>query len=134
MIPEGESAAPVNDDANDRITRVGRVLRKTHMDEIPQLWSILVGDMSVVGPRAAWTEEELVLEQETEAWRKRWFVKPGLTGLAQINDAKSTDPDAKLRYDIQYIREQSFWGDVMIVVRQLWKVGIDVGRMVRERV
>ena len=134
MVPEGESAAPVDDDANDRITRVGRVLRKTHMDEIPQLWSILVGDMSVVGPRAAWTEEELVLEQETEAWRKRWFVKPGLTGLAQINDAKSTDPDAKLRYDIQYIREQSFWGDVMIVIRQLWKVGIDVGRMVRERV
>jgi len=134
MIPEGASAAPVDDDANDRITRVGRVLRKTHMDEIPQLWSILVGDMSVVGPRAAWTEEELVLERETEAWRKRWFVKPGLTGLAQINDAKSTDPDAKLRYDIQYIREQSFWGDVMIVVRQLWKVGIDVGRMVRERV
>ena len=100
------------------------------MDEIPQLWSILVGDMSVVGPRAAWTQEEAVLEQETDAWRKRWFVKPGLTGLAQINDAKSTDPERKLRYDIQYIREQSFWGDVAIVIRQLWKVWKDVVGMV----
>ncbi len=133
MIPEGESANPIEDDANDRITRVGRILRKTHMDEIPQLWSILVGDMSVVGPRAAWTEEEAVLEQETDAWRKRWFVKPGLTGLAQINDAKSTDPERKLRYDIQYIREQSFWGDVAIVIRQLWKVWKDVVGMVLKR-
>ena len=126
MLPDGASANPVDDADNDRITRVGRVLRKTHMDEIPQLWSILVGDMSVVGPRAAWTQEEAVLEQETDAWRKRWFVKPGLTGLAQINDAKSTEPERKLRYDIQYIREQSFWGDVAIVIRQLWTVWTDV--------
>jgi len=133
MLPEGASANPVADAQNDRITRVGRVLRKTHMDEIPQLWSILVGDMSVVGPRAAWTKEEEVLEQETDAWRKRWFVKPGLTGLAQINDAKSTDPERKLRYDIQYIREQSFWGDVAIVIRQLWKVWKDVVGMVLKR-
>ena len=133
MLPEGASANPVADAENDRITRVGRVLRKTHMDEIPQLWSILVGDMSVVGPRAAWTKEEEVLEKETDAWRKRWFVKPGLTGLAQINDAKSTDPERKLRYDIQYIREQSFWGDVAIVIRQLWKVWKDVVGMVLKR-
>ncbi len=133
MIPEGESANPVEDDANDRITRVGRILRKTHMDEIPQLWSILVGDMSVVGPRAAWTEEEALIEQETDSWRKRWFVKPGLTGLAQINDAKSTDPETKLRYDVQYIRKQSFWFDLMIVIRQLWKVWKDVVGMVLNR-
>lgn len=133
MIPEGASANPVADDDNNRITRVGRVLRKTHMDEIPQLWSIFTGDMSVVGPRAAWTQEEEVIERETDAWRKRWFVKPGLTGLAQINDAKSTDPEAKLRYDIQYIREQSFFGDVMIVIRQLWKVGKDVVAMALNR-
>nr|WP_317988502.1 sugar transferase [Haloprofundus salinisoli] len=125
MIPEGESATPVEDDDNDRITEIGRVLRRTHLDELPQLWSILVGQMSVVGPRAAWTDEEALLERETEMWRKRWFVKPGLTGLAQINNAKSTDPNAKLRYDLEYIRRQSFWYDLKIVVRQLWLVTID---------
>ncbi|WP_049919940.1 sugar transferase [Halobiforma nitratireducens] len=131
MVPEGESVTPTEDEANDRITRVGRVLRRTHLDELPQLWSIFVGDMSVVGPRAAWTEEELLLEQDAPAWRKRWFVKPGLTGLAQINDAKSTNPNAKLRYDLEYIRQQSFWLDVKIVIRQIWGVLEDVIAMVR---
>ncbi len=122
MVPEDESAMPIEDEANDRITHVGRFLRRTHLDEVPQLWSILVGQMSVVGPRAVWTDEEQLLEETTDMWRKRWFVKPGLTGLAQINDAKSTDPTAKLRYDLDYIRRQSFWLDVKIVVRQIWKV------------
>ena len=126
MTPKGESATPVADAENDRITRVGRLLRQTHLDEIPQLWSILRGDMSVVGPRAVWTEEEHILEDEAQMWRKRWFVKPGLTGLAQINDASSVDPDVKLRYDLQYVREQSFVYDTKIVARQLWKVGVDV--------
>lgn len=126
MIPEGESSEPVEDDDNNRITRVGQVLRQTHLDEIPQLWSIFTGQMSVVGPRAAWIEEEeSFLEHEAETWRKRWFVKPGLTGLAQINDAKSTDPEAKLRYDLRYIREQSFWFDLKIVTRQIWGVVAD---------
>ncbi|WP_460923448.1 sugar transferase [Salinarchaeum chitinilyticum] len=131
MVPEGETAEPTEEDENDRITRFGRLLRRTHLDEIPQLWSILVGDMSVVGPRAVWTEEELLLEEDSPSWRKRWFVKPGLTGLAQINDVKSTDPNTKLRYDLEYIRRQSFWFDVKIVVRQVWKVLIDVNRAVR---
>ncbi|WP_137289477.1 sugar transferase [Natronorubrum halophilum] len=133
MIPEGEDATPTADGDNDRITRVGRVLRRTHLDELPQLWSIFVGDMSVVGPRAAWIEEEVLLEEDAPAWRKRWFVKPGLTGLAQINDIKSTDPNAKLRYDLEYIRKQSFWFDVTIVIRQLWKVLEDVWGIVRSR-
>ena len=135
MIPEGASAAPVEDGDNDRITRVGRVLRKTHLDEIPQLWAIFTGKMSVVGPRAAWTEEEeTFLQHEAATWRKRWFVKPGLTGLAQINDAKSTDPETKLRYDVRYIREQSFWLDLKIVTRQIWMVVRDVLWMVGTRV
>ena len=126
MIPEGEDTTPTDDDKNDRITRVGGLLRKTHLDELPQLWSIFVGDMSVVGPRAVWTEEEVLLEDDEPAWRKRWFVKPGLTGLAQINDAKSTDPNLKLRYDLEYIRQQSFWFDLKIVIRQIWKVLSDI--------
>jgi len=126
MTPKGESATPVADAENDRITRVGRLLRQTHLDEIPQLWSILRGNMSVVGPRAVWTEEEHILEDEAQMWRKRWFVKPGLTGLAQINDASSVEPETKLRYDLQYVREQSLAYDVKIVSRQIWKVGVDV--------
>ena len=131
MVPEGESVEPVDDESNDRITRVGGILRRTHLDEIPQLWSILVGDMSVVGPRAVWTDEESLLEAQERSWRKRWFVKPGLTGLAQVNGAKSTDPEEKLRYDLQYVKQQSFSYDMKLVTRQIWKVGADVVETLR---
>lgn len=130
MLPDSESTDPVDDENNDRITRVGSVLRRSNLDELPQLWSILVGDMSVVGPRAVWTDEEALLEQQAVRWRKRWFVKPGLTGLAQINDVSSTDPERKLRYDLEYIREQSFWFDMKIVIRQVWLALTDVYTLV----
>lgn len=131
MMPDSESASPVDDEANDRITRVGRLLRKSHFDELPQLWSILTGDMSVVGPRAAWTDEEALLEKEAIEWRKRWFVKPGLTGLAQVNEVSSTNPEQKLRYDLEYIRRQSFWFDTKIVIRQIWNAAKDVYILLR---
>ena len=127
----GESATPTTDGENDRITRVGRMLRQTHFDEIPQLWSILRGNMSVVGPRAVWTEEEHILEDKAQMWRKRWFVKPGLTGLAQINNASSVEPDVKLQYDLQYVRKQSVVYDLKIVVRQIWMVISDVVSVLR---
>jgi len=134
MIPEGESAQPIDDGDNDRITRVGSILRRTHLDELPQLVLILFGRMSVVGPRATWTDEEAMLEEETAMWRKRWFVKPGLTGLAQINEADSTMPQEKIRYDLEYIRRQSFWFDQKIVLRQIWNVVLDLWEIGRERV
>lgn len=126
MVPHDADSTPVDDEANDRITRVGRILRKTHLDEIPQLWAIFTGEMSVVGPRAAWTDEEKQLQKQVGEWKKRWFVKPGLTGLAQIKEISSTNPEQKLRYDLDYIRQQSFPSDVKIVLRQVYKVVDDV--------
>jgi exopolysaccharide biosynthesis polyprenyl glycosylphosphotransferase len=131
MIPEAEAETGVklseedNGGRDPRVTRVGRVLRKTHLDEIPQLWPILVGNMSVVGPRPERPELDTEIESGTAAWRSRWFVKPGLTGLAQINGATGYDPDEKLRHDLEYIRKQSFWFDLKIVIRQIWTVVID---------
>lgn len=122
MIPETEDPTPIDDEKNDRITRVGRILRDTHLDEIPQLWAIFTGKMSIVGPRAAWTDEEKELQKRVGDWQKRWFVKPGLTGLAQIKGASSTNPKQKLGYDVEYIRSQSLPLDIQIIVKQVYKV------------
>jgi len=113
-------------DVDPRVTQVGALLRRTHLDEIPQLWSILVGDMSVVGPRPERPELDEDIETNVGEWRRRWFVRPGLTGLAQINGATGHHPEEKLRYDIEYIRKQSFWFDLKVVIRQLWLVGSDL--------
>lgn len=132
MVPDAEAETGVKLSEEDaggvdpRVTRIGRVLRRTHLDEIPQLWSILVGDMSVVGPRPERPELDADIERGVEDWPSRWFVKPGLTGLAQINDATGHEPDRKLRYDLEYIRKQSFWFDLKIVIRQVWQVLGDV--------
>jgi lipopolysaccharide/colanic/teichoic acid biosynthesis glycosyltransferase len=73
------------------------------------------------------------MEQDVGEWRRRWFVKPGLTGLAQINHVTGHSPREKLRYDIEYIRRQSLWFDAKIVVRQLWQVGTDCVNYLRHR-
>ena len=130
--PTGEGNVGTTFDG-DRQTLLGEFLRTTHLDEIPQLWAILVGDMSVVGPRPAQTEIEGDFEAEADQWRQRWFVKPGLTGLAQINGASSQNPRAKIHYDLQYIRNQSFWYDLKIVARQVWQVVVDVLSLATDR-
>jgi lipopolysaccharide/colanic/teichoic acid biosynthesis glycosyltransferase len=114
----------------NRRTPLGDFLRTTHLDEIPQLWSILTGDMSVVGPRPAITELEWEYVDQVSNWRQRWFVKPGLTGLAQINDATGHEPRAKLRYDIKYIRDQSLSYDTKIIFRQLLKIASDIAELI----
>jgi len=114
-----------------RVTDIGRILRPTHLDEIPQLWAVLRGDMSVVGPRPERPELDAEIGRAETEWPRRWFVKPGLTGLSQVNEATGHEPDEKLRYDIEYIRRQSFWFDLKIVLRQLYLVGVDAAALAR---
>ncbi|MBE2233782.1 MAG: sugar transferase [Anaerolinea sp.] len=96
------------------ITRVGKVLRQTSLDELPQLWNILRGDMSFVGPRA-WADYEL---ESYKDWHyRRLEVLPGLTGLAQINGRSALAFDQIIRLDIEYIDQRSLWLDVKIMLK-----------------
>jgi lipopolysaccharide/colanic/teichoic acid biosynthesis glycosyltransferase len=127
---EAETGVTISEEdaggVDPRVTRVGRILRRTHLDEVPQLWSVLVGDMSVVGPRPAQTAIEHEFESGVPQWPKRWFVKPGLTGLAQVRGVTGHEPAEKLRNDLEYIRQQSLSFDVRIVVREISDVLSDL--------
>ncbi|HEX9822727.1 MAG TPA: sugar transferase [Methylomirabilota bacterium] len=113
--------------ADARVTRVGRLLRATAMDELPQLWSILRGDMSVVGPRALMPEEievsgpgETVPIEKIPGYEARHRVVPGLTGLAQIYADRDVPRRHKFRYDALYIRRRSLWLDVRLILLSFW--------------
>lgn len=110
-----------------RVTRVGRWLRASAMDELPQLWHILVGDMSVVGPRAlrpgeieAGGDGRHVRLEEVPGFDVRSLVRPGLTGVAQLYASRNLPRRLKFRYDRRYIRRQSLWLDVRLILLSLW--------------
>ncbi len=105
-----------------RITRVGGWLRKLRLDELPQLWNVLKGDMSLMGPRAEWNQLANQYEQEIPFYHFRHLVKPGITGWAQVNypyGASKEDAVEKLKYDLYYIRHCSLRLDAMIVLKTL---------------
>ncbi len=110
-----------------RVTRVGRILRATAMDELPQLWNIFSGEMSFVGPRALRPGEIhtrgdglLVALESIPGYRERHAVPPGLTGVAQIYSDRDVPPRLKFRYDRLYIRRQSFWLDLRLIALSFW--------------
>ena len=118
MVPDSDrrwGAVPAA--ANDpRITKVGKILRATAMDELPQLWNILRGDMSFVGPRPEWVELVKRFRAEITGFDLRHRVRPGLTGLAQVYGHSEMSRRNKLRYDLLYARRQSFWLDMRLVL------------------
>ncbi|MXP47936.1 hypothetical protein GRI43_11125 [Altererythrobacter luteolus] len=109
-------------DEDDRITRVGRFLRKVRLDELPQAWNILKGDMSWIGPRPEAISLSEWYEKEIPFYSYRHIVRPGLTGWAQVNQGHVTDlgdVNAKLRYDFYYVKNISHWLDMLIALKTI---------------
>ena len=100
-----------------RVTAFGRILRATHLDELPQLWCILKGDMSVVGPRPEREVYYNEFEKYVHGFHERLKVKPGLTGLAQVEGGYYLEPQKKAAYDVEYIKTRSVWLDIKIVFK-----------------
>jgi lipopolysaccharide/colanic/teichoic acid biosynthesis glycosyltransferase len=113
-----------------RVTRVGRVLRATAMDELPQLWNILVGDMSFVGPRPLVPGEvevrgngDLVPLDAIPGYRERHLVRPGLTGLTQVYAPRDIARANKFRLDRLYLKRACFWLDLKLILLSFWITG-----------
>lgn len=105
-----------------RATRVGRWLRRTRLDELPQFWNVIKGDMAVVGPRPERPNFVLELQKEIDDYRLRNRVKPGITGWAQVHrpaDESLDDVREKVGYDLEYVRRRSLWFDLMIMLKTL---------------
>ena len=114
---EKEGAKWSDGDNDNRITKVGRFLRKTRLDELPQLWGCLVGTLSLIGPRP---EREVFydeFEKHVPGFRQRLLVKPGLTGLAQVSGGYNLRPEEKILYDIEYIKNRSIALDIKILFK-----------------
>ncbi|AKX49193.1 sugar transferase [Thiopseudomonas alkaliphila] len=112
-----EQGNPLPD--SERLTDFGRLLRKTSLDELPELWNILKGDMSVVGPRPLLIR---YLPYYTEEENKRHNVRPGLTGLAQISGRNAITWEDKLALDVEYVNKKSFLFDLKIILQTIQKV------------
>jgi exopolysaccharide biosynthesis polyprenyl glycosylphosphotransferase len=108
-------AAPVFKlDQDPRVTRLGRLLRRWSLDELPQLWNVVTGDMSLVGPRP---EEAAIVARYDAHHRRRLKAKPGITGLQQVEARASTDMDERVRLDVYYIRRRTFLFDLWLLLR-----------------
>ena len=105
--------------ADPRVTRIGHLLRKFHLDELPQLFNVLKGEMSLVGPRPERPEFVEVLSKQLPAYENRLAVRPGITGLAQLNlppDSDINSVNRKVILDIEYIQTAGLWLDLRLIV------------------
>lgn len=123
MRVDAEKNGPQWAKKNDsRVTRVGQFIRKTRIDELPQLINVLRGEMSLIGPRPERPMFTDQFEEEIPGFKNRLLVKPGLTGWAQVNGGYDITPKEKLELDLYYIENQSFTLDLQILLKTVWVV------------
>lgn len=115
---------PYKDRDDPRVTRLGAWLRRTSLDELPNLWHVVTGEMSLVGPRPEVPE---MLRHYTPGERAKFDVRPGVTGLAQVSGRGSLTVDEVLALDLAYVRQRTWRGDVMILVRSVRVVLLGIG-------
>lgn len=129
MIKDAEKGVgAVQAKENDsRVTKIGKILRNTAMDELPQLINIFKGDMSFVGPRAIRPEElevngnpQVKKVEDISGYYDRQSIRPGLTGLAQIRLPKDAPLHGKFKYDLVYVQKQNFWFDLKLIFLSFW--------------
>jgi lipopolysaccharide/colanic/teichoic acid biosynthesis glycosyltransferase len=111
---ETTSDAPYKIAEDRRVTRFGRVLRRSSLDELPQLWNVLRGEMSLVGPRPPIPYE---VEHYPEHWFARFAIKPGITGLWQVNGRSEVPLEEMVRLDVEYARRRSMWFNLLLLAR-----------------
>lgn len=117
MVADADKQGFQTNDGDSRITPVGRFLRKTSIDELPQLWNVLIGDMSLVGPRPDTPMQE---SSYTPAdWQLRHTVRPGITGLAQVNGRSNIGTEQRLAHDLDYAQNHNLLLDIRILLKTL---------------
>lgn len=125
VLHDEEEASPFASPGDQRLTRVGRLLRRFRADELPQLWNVLRGDVSLVGPRPEWKRLGDSYAQSIPFYTYRQLVRPGLTGWAQVNFGyadSEADVVERLSYDLYYVKHMSMWLDLRVLGRSLWTV------------
>ena len=122
MVVNAEAGGVYSDDKDSRITRVGRILRKTSLDELPQCVNILMGDMSFVGFRPPLTYHPWPWEEYTEEQKKMFALRPGITGWAQVNGRKTVEWHKRIELNVWYAEHVSFLLDCKILFMTFFKV------------
>ena len=122
MIVDAEKSGVYSDDKDNRLTRVGKILRKTSIDEVPQFINILKGEMSFIGPRPPLTYHPWPIEEYTEEQKRMFDVRPGITGWAQVNGRKNVEWNKRIELNVWYVDNMSFLLDLKIFFLTAFKV------------
>lgn len=122
MCVGAEKGGVYSNKGDARVTKIGKFIRATSIDEFPQFVNIIKGDMAIIGPRPTLTYHPWKLEEYTQEQRKRFNVRPGVTGWAQVNGRKEVEWNRRIQYDVEYVENLSFAFDLKIFFMTIYKV------------